>query len=326
MKAKTLVLCIGLATLLGAVASTTPQKAPATEAERIFARAKADDFKGDEFCASCHADKVANFAASPHKAMVSDPKLPADHRSCEGCHGAGGVHRDENNPAVVSFRGMTPKESSAACLRCHEATLDQRHWKGTAHAKEGLSCVSCHQIHPDSDPNWQPQALKKGTGQDPRTAAYAAKFQPKAMLMAEETQLCGQCHANTVAEFRRFSHHPVPEGRVACSDCHAVHTNKHEKVLRSGDQKNCTKCHTEFAGPFVYAHDPIDSSPGEGCLECHQAHGSSHGKLLTSSSRGVCASCHTEKLANHYPGQACWNSGCHVALHGSNSDPRFLKH
>jgi len=326
LKAQSLVLVLGFTALLVAVASTAPQKAPKSEAERILARAKPDDFMGEEGCASCHEAKVAAFKASPHRAMLLDKKAPLDHQGCEGCHGAGSVHQDEKNPEVISFTKMSPKESSAACLRCHESTLDKSHWKGTAHAQNDLSCVSCHQIHPDSEPTWEQAALKKGKVDDPRSPLYGAKFEPKAMLKADETKLCGQCHASSVAEFRQSNHHPVPEGRVTCSDCHSVHATKGSKFLRADDQRTCVKCHSEYAGPFVYAHDPVEGVSGEGCLECHKAHGSSQGKLLQSSSRGLCAQCHTEKLAQHYPGQTCWTAGCHVAPHGSNSDPRFLKH
>src|SRR5690349_20311503 len=89
------------------------------EAKRIFSRANPEDFKGNEFCADCHTDIVKNFSASGHAAFMTDSHLPADHRGCEGCHGAGGIHQADKDPEVVSFTSFSPKESSAACLRCH---------------------------------------------------------------------------------------------------------------------------------------------------------------------------------------------------------------
>ena len=35
--------------------------------------------------------------------------------------------------------------------------------------------------------------------------------------------LCTQCHPGVRAEFRQEYHHPVPEGTVRCTDCHALH-------------------------------------------------------------------------------------------------------
>ena len=87
----------------------------------------------------------------------------------------------------------------------------------------------------------------------------------------------------------------------------------------------CVTCHGNVAGPFVYEHDPVVGLTGEGCMECHRPHGSNNPKLLTTFSRGACAQCHTDKANNHFPGRTCWQSGCHVAIHGSNTDP-FLLH
>jgi predicted CXXCH cytochrome family protein len=95
------------------------------------------------------------------------------------------------------------------------------------------------------------------------------------------------------------------------------------KAINLG-KDNCVSCHADVAGPFVYEHDPVEGGIGKGCLECHDPHGSHNPKLLNSFSRGLCAQCHTDKLANHFPGHSCWDSGCHVALHGSNTDPHFL--
>lgn len=113
---------------------------------------------------------------------------------------------------------------------------------------------------------------------------------------------------------------------MVCSDCHVPHPTKDSKVRKDAVKGQCVTCHTEMAGPFVFQHDPVTGHSGDGCQECHKPHGSSNPKMLNSNTRGLCAQCHTEKLGRHYPGQSCWNAGCHVAPHGSNTDPRFLKH
>lgn len=320
MKLQALILAIGIAMLSFGFKGVEPQQ-KMSQADKLFARAKPDDYMSEEGCAECHGGITKNFPASPHAAMVSDQSLPLDKRGCQGCHGPGHIHQDEDNPEVISFTKMSPKESSAACLRCHEKTMAQSHWKRTEHARADLSCVSCHQIHVDTDPALGHGAIKK----DPRSSVFVAKVEPKLMLKADESTLCGSCHPSTLAEFRNTTHHPVPEGRMACSDCHTPHPTKDAKVKHDSIKGKCVTCHADKAGPFLHEHDPVAGFTGNGCGECHRPHGSNNPQMLNSVTRGLCAQCHTDKLAQHYPGQTCWNAGCHVASHGSNTDPRFLK-
>jgi predicted CXXCH cytochrome family protein len=318
-------LAAGLLLLTFGVVKSEQHAARDSFADRLFARATPDDFLGDETCASCHSDKAEAFGASPHAAFVAHAGLPLEKRGCEGCHGPGSFHLDDENPENIAFRIMSPEESSKACLRCHGQTLSEAHWKKTEHSHAGMSCVSCHQIHPDSDPDLPGVSIRRGNAQDPRKPAFVARVDDKAMLRADEATLCGQCHAAQIGEFRHNSHHPVPEGRMLCSDCHAPHPTKNAKVRKDPLKDDCVTCHAEVAGPFVFEHDPVAGHTGLGCQECHRAHGSNNPKLLNSMSRGLCAQCHTDKLFQHYPGRSCWASGCHVAPHGSNTDPRFLR-
>ena len=323
MKFQALVLAIGIVMLaLGVSGGAAGDQAKGkSQAERLFARATPDDYMSQQGCAECHSKIVENFPASPHAALVADANLPLDKQGCQGCHGPGNIHQAEENPEVISFTKMSPKESSAACLRCHEKTMAPSHWKRTEHARADLACVSCHKIHTDTDANLGPVADKH----DPRTVVTVAKLDPKSMLKADEATLCGSCHPSTIAEFRAATHHPVPEGKVACSDCHSAHPTKDTKAGHDPIKGKCVSCHTEKSGPFLYEHDPVAGFTGEGCQECHRPHGSNNPKMLNSVTRGLCAQCHTDKLAQHYPGQTCWTAGCHVASHGSNTDPRFLK-
>lgn len=317
---QSILLVLGIA-LLSVGFTASAQSKGMSQADKLFARATPDDYMSEAGCAECHGDISKNFPASPHASMVSDEKLPLDKRGCQGCHGPGHIHQAEENAEVISFTKMTPKESSAACLRCHGKTLADSHWKRTEHARADLSCVSCHKIHTDTPAVLGPAAGKK----DPKTPLFAAKVEPKSMLQADEAKLCGSCHPSSMAEFRGSSHHPVPEGTVVCSDCHTPHPTKDSKVKHDAIKGKCVTCHTEKAGPFLFEHDPVAGFTGDGCQECHKPHGSNNPKMLNSATRGLCAQCHTEKLAQHYPGQTCWTAGCHVASHGSNSDPRFLK-
>lgn len=319
------ILAIGISALFLGIAVAEEQGGEAQQAKKLFARATPDDYMGSAACADCHSEKAAAFAGSPHAQFVSDPHLPKDKQGCEGCHGPGAIHQAEENAEVLAYAKMSAKESAAACLRCHGQTLSQSHWKSSSHARSDMSCVSCHQIHPDSATTFEPGAVRKGNAQDPAKPVFTARVLEKGLLKADEATLCGQCHSPQLAEFRLSSHHPLPEGRVVCSDCHNAHPSKNSKADKPGMKGTCVKCHTEKAGPFVFEHEPNLGHSGDGCAECHKAHGSNNPKLLNSVSRGLCAQCHTEKLGTHYPGRTCWSAGCHVASHGSNTDPRFLR-
>lgn len=317
-------LVVGVAALFYSGLAVERGVAAGNQAEKLFARAKADDFMGDSGCAECHSAKVANFSGSPHAAFVSDPKLPDSKRGCEGCHGPGKIHIAEEGDEVIAFRKMSPKESTAACMRCHAQTLSEAHWKKTAHARADVACVSCHQIHPDSDPALIAGSLKKGMAKDTKAGVFVAQKLTSSMLRADETQVCGQCHAPEVAKFRLTSHHPVPEGEMTCSSCHNPHPTKNAKGKVLTEKNDCISCHRETAGPFTFEHDPVANHTGAGCQECHSPHGTNNPKLLNSFSRGLCGQCHTEKLSRHYPGRSCFSAGCHVAPHGSNTSEKLL--
>ena len=319
--------------------------------QRVFAQAKADDYIGDKACAECHSDEVDQFH-SGHATFSEDPSLPLDKKGCEGCHGPGKAHAAEQrgetpeggatatastDPTIIGYTNIGAKDVSYVCMRCHADTMDSHHWDKTAHAQAKVSCVSCHQIHQVQKDLNAPVGDRGIVKHDVFPAAAA----PKALLKGDEATLCGSCHQSEVAKFRLQSHHPIPEGRMACSDCHDIHPAKAISQGKGADQTvgaiteqtakhvglvkdNCVTCHGDKAGPFAFEHDPVAGWTGRGCVECHNPHGSHNPKLLNAFSRGLCAQCHTDKGANHFPGRSCWQAGCHVGIHGSNTNPTFL--
>ncbi|MEQ1934754.1 MAG: cytochrome c3 family protein [Fimbriimonadaceae bacterium] len=315
---RTMLLALGPLLFSVSVALSLQQSSAKSVADKLFARATHEDFIGSEKCAKCHFSMVENFKNSPHSMFMADPHLPDAKRSCEGCHGPGKFHVDDEKQ-VIGFRKMDAKEASAACMRCHESTISPAHWKFTEHAQANVSCVGCHQIHPESDPE-----IKMRKSSDPRSFAFKAKVDKKAMLRADEATLCGSCHPSSIMEFRNSAHHPVPEGTMVCSDCHNPHPSKAEKSKLGGFKDACVTCHAERAGPFVFEHDPVAGFGSDGCKECHKPHGANNPAMLIGTTRGLCAQCHTDKLATHFPAKSCWTSGCHVAVHGSNTSPKLL--
>lgn len=328
-----------------AVSLATPdaKKKPPEFPLSLFKQAKPEDYIDEGNCVECHKEAHASATNSPHAKFVNNPSNPLDRRGCQSCHGPGGPHiahlKDEDDPYkyVISYTRSKPAESAAACLRCHDDTMTAAHWRRTGHARANVTCVACHQLHfpdrlgkdrePPVDPadKEKPKPAPNGSGKSLRAPFYTAAPDPKAMLKADEATLCGQCHKKEIAEFRNNFHHPLPEGRLVCSDCHDVHPNRNaEKHLRTAKQ-SCITCHADKAGPFVFEHEPVADQTGDGCLECHRPHGSHNPKLLTTFSRGQCNPCHTDKANNHYPGRTCWQSGCHEAIHGSNHDRTFFR-
>ncbi len=302
---------------------TQGKKSEASLPLQYFSRAKPADFVGDTKCAECHEAVAAKFPESPHAIYVHNASLPVDKQGCESCHGPAKVHvsADEPGGQILSYSKLTPREVIDACLRCHGDLMKKPHFNSQSHARAGLSCINCHQVHPKQGIA-NPIAGDRGLVKD---EVFAARKASNPMLKADEATLCGECHKPEIAAFRKNSHHPIAEGRMTCSDCHSIHPTNADAMKKSSLKENCVTCHRDVAGPFAFEHDPVAGWTGGGCKECHDPHGSHNPKLLTSFSRGLCAQCHTDKGgANHFPGQTCWTSGCHVAVHGSNHDPRLL--
>jgi predicted CXXCH cytochrome family protein len=286
----------------------------------LFAQAKPEDFIGDKECARCHRPFAESFSRSPHALYVRDPKLPLDKRGCEACHGPGEIHLVEvkDLTKVVSFGKAPPKAIALACLRCHADTMRLSQWHRTSHAQADVACTDCHQIHRDEGRGTRDE--KKPDSNFVLRPLFVTAPEPKRLLKGDEGTLCGSCHRQQVAEFRLNFHHPIPEGRMVCSDCHDVHPSKATRKKVQVVKAMCVTCHADKVGPFAFEHDPVAGWTGDGCTECHRPHGSHNPRLLKAFSRGLCNQCHTDKGNNHYPGRSCWEAGCHVAVHGSNSD------
>lgn len=319
-----------------AVKPAKPVKFPLS----LYATAEEDDYSGGKNCKNCHPTSQEMYERSPHSVYMKDPKNGLDKTGCEGCHGPSKPHVQHRKvdeglfENVISYIHSTPEQVATACLRCHKSTLTQSHWKRTAHERAGVSCVTCHQMHWADRTGIERTRVAPDQKMDPYAKAAAKSKvasiwpnqpEPKALLGTDEATLCGTCHRKVISEFRNAFHHPVPEGRLVCSDCHSIHPVKDDRKLMRTAKQACITCHADVAGPFVFEHDPASDLTGQGCLECHNPHGAANPTLLNSFTRGLCIKCHTDKSINHNPGRTCWDSGCHSAIHGSNHDVNFLQ-
>ena len=156
----------------------------------------------------------------------------------------------------------------------------------------------------------------------------------------KDTASCFRCHLDVHAQFSLPRHHPVPEDRMNCVQCHDPHGGDIRKskggLAMARLNETCAQCHREQTHPFVFEHPALR----EGCTACHQPHGSVNAKLLIDPDPNLCLRCHAQiqgptavgagnfniGIVDHRPflrQGTCWSAGCHTAVHGSNVDPHL---
>lgn len=274
--------------------------------------------KGDAKCTKCHdeSDSPAVLAIGKTRhGTVADGRTP----TCTSCHGASESHinnsgggKDRPKPERMFTKGSktTVEARNGACLACHEKDAKRSHWAGSIHQIRDVACTSCHQIHTAHD------------------KVRDKKTQP---------EVCFACHKEQRAQINRPSHHPIPEGKMSCSDCHNPHGSAGPKLMkRDSVVDTCYTCHMEKRGPFVHNHEPVN----EDCSNCHNPHGTTAENLLKARPPFLCQQCHTphggfipqvrgaqvtaptvnaigKATTNLTQGRACNN--CHTQVHGSNN-------
>jgi len=268
---------------------------------------------GDAVCMVCHQYLEAQFPilaiGKTKHGTRADKRTP----TCTSCHGESGTHI---NPQGLSERPkpdrMFGKRSTSpaseldeACLSCHQG--GQRiHWLGSTHAARDISCTSCHKIH---------------TGHD------------KVRDKRTQPEVCLGCHKDKRAQIMRPSRHPILEGKVACSDCHAPHGSAGRSMMvRDSVNDTCYQCHMEKRGPFVWNHEPAT----EDCSICHNPHGTINSAMLKLRAPFLCQQCHepgppfgaighpglpagfgTSGFSANTLARGCLN--CHTNIHGTNN-------
>jgi len=285
------------------------------------------DAAASEACVECHdADDMTDMSRSAHS-VATDPRTP----TCVSCHGPSLTH--VKKPANVATRpppdrmftrkAATPaSERNIACLQCHQKDSKRAMWGGSQHESADVACSTCHKIHTNHD---------------------------KVMTRATQVEVCTNCHKEQRVQMAKPSHHPVPEGKMSCSDCHNVHGSAGPKLAKRDSTNNtCYTCHAEKRGPFVFGHEPVN----EDCAICHNPHGSTVQGMLKARAPILCQQCHTPHVAggvgavggqpgvfppaapgqsapaitgisngknvvNMWQGRSCMN--CHTQVHGTNN-------
>ncbi|MDO8320633.1 DmsE family decaheme c-type cytochrome [Rhodoferax sp.] len=286
---------------------------------------------GAAFCVTCHdEDDLPGMSRSAH-GFLADKRAP----DCLDCHGPSKAHAyDKTGSSPLPkpdvsfgklFGKLTTNEAhtrSQACQSCHDKDHKRTLWSGSQHEAADVACDNCHKVHANHD---------------------------KVLTKAGQTEVCYTCHAEQRSQLAKPSHHPIPEGKMTCSDCHNTHGSAGPKLVkRDTINDTCYTCHAEKRGPFVQQHEPV----AENCVNCHNSHGSVVAGMLTARAPLLCQQCHTphvsggvgalggqsgvyapaaagqavpqitsttngKNVVNMWQGRSCMN--CHTQVHGSNS-------
>ena len=284
-----------------------------------------DDPKSCLEGSSCHAKDppVVAFLKESPMAVKGDPQTPMAQVGCQSCHGPsaahvvasrakGGFKAGVDEPAIV-FKGPNASpvpDRNAVCQSCHVGGL-LINWEGSMMERAGVACTDCHSIMASED-----------------------------VVRVKKTQaeVCFACHAEQRADSYKYSHHPIREGKVVCSDCHNPMGGPGPHMLKEFSvNETCYNCHADKRGPMLWEHQPVR----EDCTNCHTPHGSSEQRLMKESMGFMCSSCHSavsnnsggafgggHALFGNLQGKALFNSAlgnqrlclnCHSQIHGSNS-------
>lgn len=283
-----------------------------------------NQFVGSMVCKTCHPDVWFRFFRNAHFKSVASGRESPENTGCEGCHGPGKAHVQAHGgkATIVGFSELAPKQILDRCLRCHSQSLARANIRRSPHSLNDVACTQCHSIH------------------KPAT--------PKFLLAKSQPELCFGCHSNIRSDFSMPFKHPVDQGFMSCTDCHNPHGTFLPTWRMAGrpslvdqalpNEEACLKCHSDKRGPFAFEHPPVRV---EGCEMCHFPHGSTNSRLLRRPLVfTMCLECHNGagtfgRTGTGVPSlsqahnladpryQNCTN--CHVRIHGSNSDPLFLR-
>ena len=263
---------------------------------------------GAALCVTCHDEEDLPDMSKTAHGFAADKRAP----DCTTCHGSSDKHAKKpsaNKPDRMFIRGLAlpAAERSEVCLTCHSKDPNRTLWTGSQHSNADVACNTCHKIHSNDN---------------------------KAIAKATQNDLCFTCHKEQRTQVNKPSHHPLPEGKMTCSDCHNPHGSMGPKLVkRDSTNATCYTCHAEKRGPFVHQHDPV----AEDCSNCHSPHGSVVPAMLKTRAPLLCQQCHTphvagavgavgisnagsvsgKNVANLWQGRSCLN--CHTQMHGSNN-------
>ena len=133
-------------------------------------------------------------------------------------------------------------------------------------------------------------------------------------LVAEEPQLCYQCHDS---KNEKYTYKHGPAGAGYCGSCHRPHMAESKNLLISAGESLCFACHEKGNLLENKIHKNIRKN---NCTECHNPHSSENRFMLQ---KGACYKCHEDKTEDysflHGPVSADYCSVCHSS-HDSKTE------
>ena len=220
--------------LLSALALARPQGTPAA-AEKSAPAAQENappsapatatsDYVGSEPCKVCHVDEYSSWERSPHWKTTLDTRGGPDKQGCESCHGAAASHIADptDTSKLFLFEKASAKDINARCLTCHASGSEHMAAIDSLHAKNDVSCISCHSPH--------------------------HSIEPQFLLVKAQPELCYSCHLQQKPQFAMPFHHRVNEGLVQCTDCHNPHGTIGEHQSRGKTGAVCVRARSGEGG------------------------------------------------------------------------------
>jgi DmsE family decaheme c-type cytochrome len=278
-----------------------------------------EGYVGAETCAGCHEDIAKSFEKNPHHALTGIKYKKFQDRACEACHGPGAKHAESMSAADIKNPAkLKPADVDQICLGCHRNQPTRVGHLQNGHARSWVPCTSCHTVHK--------------TGEESSTV----RFRRASGINAK----CASCHEAEWAAFLKPHHHRLPEGAMACTDCHNPHGSllPNNMKMVNANEPGCFQCHSDKRGPFLFEHAPVRTDP---CSTCHEPHGSANPRMLIRSVvTTLCLECHSDILSPSAANVAGgtppaihdfrivkWRNCtiCHQKIHGSNANRGLLR-
>jgi len=242
-----------------ATQETLTQASPEGTPEAVYIVNPPPEVTGDNsYCLICHSQPwqtvtlgdgtIQNLYVVPSTitASVHGDDSSAGALGCVDCHGQDAF--PHNNPTPTDGRAYTLYAVSL-CAGCHVDEVDEL--QNGLHEQAILAgntaaavCTDCHGSHSVQPVVEQPELI---------------------------AGVCGDCHENTLAEWRVSNH--VEIGPLGCATCHSPHSQE----LRVGNTTDelCMNCHDNETDRFIHVQHTDSESP-VACVDCHMYTGEPH--------------------------------------------------
>src|SRR5512146_2892064 len=144
-------LAVGVTFWVGLLQTTTGHASSAQDASPQVKMSVAPDnnYVGSDTCQGCHEQQFKQIETSPHYKTTFTNGRGEPWHACESCHGPGAAHIENggDKTKIFTFKGKSQKEATARCMTCHETNREHATFNRSVHAKAGVGCTSCHNVH-----------------------------------------------------------------------------------------------------------------------------------------------------------------------------------